>query len=61
MAQVSGNPDLIAAFPPGTLGCWVITEPDHGSDVIHFARPARAPLIEDGANEVLSLCAADKP
>jgi len=37
MAQASGKPDLIEEFPPGTLGCWAITEPDHGSDIIEFA------------------------
>ena len=36
MAQLSGNPALIERFPPGTLGCWAITEPDHGSDLINF-------------------------
>lgn len=36
MAQMSGNPALIEKFPPGTLGCWAITEPDHGSDHINF-------------------------
>jgi alkylation response protein AidB-like acyl-CoA dehydrogenase len=36
IAQMSGNPALIERFPVGTLGCWAITEPDHGSDVINF-------------------------
>ena len=36
MAQMSGNPALIERFPVGTLGCWAITEPDHGSDQINF-------------------------
>jgi len=36
MAQLSGNPALIERFPAGTLGCWAITEPDHGSDQINF-------------------------
>jgi acyl-CoA dehydrogenase len=36
MAQMSGNPSLIERFPVGTLGCWAITEPDHGSDLINF-------------------------
>ena len=36
MAQMSGNPALIERFPVGTLGCWAITEPDHGSDMINF-------------------------
>lgn len=36
MARMSGNPELIERFPAGTLGCWAITEPDHGSDLINF-------------------------
>jgi alkylation response protein AidB-like acyl-CoA dehydrogenase len=36
MAQKSANPALIERFPAGTLGCWAITEPDHGSDLINF-------------------------
>ena len=36
MAQMSGNPALIERYPSGTLGCWAITEPDHGSDLINF-------------------------
>jgi alkylation response protein AidB-like acyl-CoA dehydrogenase len=36
IAQMSGNPALIERFPVGMLGCWAITEPDHGSDVINF-------------------------
>ncbi|MBN8606094.1 MAG: acyl-CoA dehydrogenase family protein [Caulobacterales bacterium] len=36
MAQMSGNPALCERFPQGTLGCWAITEPDHGSDFIDF-------------------------
>ncbi|MDE2462483.1 MAG: acyl-CoA/acyl-ACP dehydrogenase [Alphaproteobacteria bacterium] len=36
MARMSGNPSLIERFPAGTLGCWAITEPDHGSDMINF-------------------------
>lgn len=36
MARMSGNPALIERYPVGTLGCWAITEPDHGSDMINF-------------------------
>lgn len=36
MAKQSGNPALMERFPSGTLGCWAITEPDHGSDQINF-------------------------
>jgi acyl-CoA dehydrogenase len=34
LAQTSQNPELIAAFPVTRIGCWAITEPDHGSDVL---------------------------
>ena len=36
IAQMSGNQALVERFPSGTLGCWAITEPDHGSDHINF-------------------------
>jgi len=38
LAQMSGKPELIERFArPEVLGCWAITEPDHGSDQIVFA------------------------
>lgn len=36
MAASSGNAELAARFPQGTNGCWAITEPNHGSDMIDF-------------------------
>jgi alkylation response protein AidB-like acyl-CoA dehydrogenase len=37
VAQMSGNPELIERFAgPDVIGCWAITEPDHGSDTIDF-------------------------
>jgi acyl-CoA dehydrogenase len=36
MARLSANRGLMERFPPGTIGCWAITEPDHGSDLINF-------------------------
>ncbi len=36
MAQMVGNEAMLERFPAGTLGCWAITEPDHGSDLINF-------------------------
>lgn len=36
IAQMSGNPALVERYPVGTLGCWAITEPNHGSDMINF-------------------------
>jgi alkylation response protein AidB-like acyl-CoA dehydrogenase len=38
MALLSGKPELIERFGrPDILGCWAITEPDHGSDQIVYA------------------------
>jgi len=39
--QMSGNDDLIARYcAPGvrTIGCWALTEPDHGSDTVAFTQ-----------------------
>ncbi len=47
MAQTSGNPALIERFPQGTLGCWAITEPDHGSDQINFDGAVNHPGGQD--------------
>ena len=46
--QQTGNDDLIARFCSAenpTIGCWALTEPDHGSDTValtesHFSDPA---------------------
>ena len=38
LAMLSGKPALIERFArPEMVGCWAITEPDHGSDQIIFA------------------------
>jgi alkylation response protein AidB-like acyl-CoA dehydrogenase len=38
LAMLSGKPALIERFAgPRMVGCWAITEPDHGSDQILFA------------------------
>jgi alkylation response protein AidB-like acyl-CoA dehydrogenase len=46
LAGISGNPDVIAAFPPEKSGCWAITEPDHGSDVVDFRNREDLPRLE---------------
>lgn len=43
MAANSGNAELAARFPQGTNGCWAITEPNHGSDMIDFGDSIMAP------------------
>jgi len=35
-AAMTGSQDLMNAFPTSKLGCWAITEPDHGSDMLDF-------------------------
>ncbi len=37
LAQMSGNPALIEKFSADKVGCWAITEPNHGSDLVDFA------------------------
>jgi acyl-CoA dehydrogenase len=34
LAAESGRQELAKKFPPDKIGCWAITEPDHGSDMI---------------------------
>jgi alkylation response protein AidB-like acyl-CoA dehydrogenase len=38
LAALSGRPELMERFGrPEVVGCWAITEPDHGSDQVLFA------------------------
>lgn len=36
LAQMSGNPALMEKFSADKVGCWAITEPNHGSDLVDF-------------------------
>ncbi len=36
LAGMTEDPALIERFPANELGCWAITEPGHGSDMIDF-------------------------
>jgi alkylation response protein AidB-like acyl-CoA dehydrogenase len=37
LAQMSGKPELVERFGGSdVIGCWAITEPDHGSDTLDF-------------------------
>lgn len=46
LAQASQNPDLMIAFPPGGIGCWAITEPDHGSDELDWSEDEERPTLK---------------
>jgi alkylation response protein AidB-like acyl-CoA dehydrogenase len=46
LAQASGNADLIARFPATRLGCWAVTEPNHGTDIVDMDTRIKA----SGAN-----------
>jgi alkylation response protein AidB-like acyl-CoA dehydrogenase len=38
MAQMSGKPELVERFGAvDSVGCWAVTEPDHGSDLVLFS------------------------
>lgn len=36
IAAMVEREDLMEKFPAGEVGCWAITEPDHGSDMVDF-------------------------
>ena len=38
LAQMSGNPSLIEKYTAGKVGCWAITEPNHGSDILDLSK-----------------------
>jgi alkylation response protein AidB-like acyl-CoA dehydrogenase len=54
MAQFSGNPELVDLVKDNVTGCWAITEPDHGSDVLDFAGQIKAPGTEHGRPNVIA-------
>ncbi|MES1943580.1 acyl-CoA dehydrogenase [Salinisphaera sp. PC39] len=43
LSALFGNGFLMERFPEETLGCWAITEPDHGSDTLDPAGMLRHP------------------
>jgi alkylation response protein AidB-like acyl-CoA dehydrogenase len=43
LARHFGKPFIIERFGPELLGCWGLTEPDHGSDMLDVDRHAFAP------------------
>ena len=43
-----GRMDLYQEFPDAVLGCWGITEPDHGSDTLDPSKTAASPVGDYG-------------
>lgn len=44
MMHALGNQAMLERYPEGSMiGCWGITEPDHGSDTLDFGRSCAAP------------------
>jgi acyl-CoA dehydrogenase len=43
LAQTTQNPDLMSVFPVTKMGCWAITEPDHGSDLLDLSDSSKRP------------------
>jgi alkylation response protein AidB-like acyl-CoA dehydrogenase len=56
LARGSGRPDLAEQFTYDQIGCWGITEPDHGSDMLDFTHTV-SPVEAGGAksNSVVEL------
>ncbi|MFN2376094.1 MAG: acyl-CoA dehydrogenase family protein [Candidatus Binatia bacterium] len=45
LARASQNPELMEAFPTNGIGCWAITEPDHGSDELDWSEDEDRPTL----------------
>lgn len=54
MAWKLGRLDLLERFPESSLGCWALTEPDHGTDSVDVGRT----LIHANAREGRANCTA---
>lgn len=55
LAQMSGNPALIEKYTADKVGCWAITEPNHGSDLLDFGGS-----VTDGDNTRRGDCVAKR-
>jgi acyl-CoA dehydrogenase len=54
IARSSGNQELVDIVKHNLTGCWAITEPDHGSDMLDFAGRIKAPQHEHGRPNILA-------
>lgn len=48
LAEATGNPALMEQFTYDQIGCWGITEPNHGSDMLDFTQQV-SPAPDGGA------------
>lgn len=55
-----GRADLIARYPEGTPGCWAITEPDHGTDMLDPDRKLFAASGEYGRPNCVATIKEDR-
>lgn len=54
MAQLSGNSELVDLVKENVTGCWAITEPDHGSDMLDPAGRIIASGTQHGRPNVIA-------
>jgi alkylation response protein AidB-like acyl-CoA dehydrogenase len=48
LARMFGRTDLTERFTLDQIGCWAVTEPDHGSDMVDFSGGSRARGTDPG-------------
>lgn len=60
MCALMGRTDLLERYPDGMLGCWGITEPDHGSDSIDPNRMIFHPQGNYGRPNCIATLTADE-
>ncbi|WP_084733316.1 acyl-CoA dehydrogenase family protein [Sphingobium chungbukense] len=60
MMHMFGRSDLIAKYPEGVPGCWAITEPDHGTDMLDPNGAIFAPNAKYGRPNCVAKFEADR-
>lgn len=56
---LAGNMEMVK-FCEGKLGCWAITEPDHGSDMVDVSRSCASPNSQYGRPNCIAKIVGDK-
>lgn len=60
LSLLFGNEFLIERFPETMLGCWAITEPDHGSDTLDPSGAIRHAGVKEGRSNTVARIYDDK-